>query len=67
MAKTAKSHSPIVLPKTEEELDRIKCAQRSEQDQQWDQMSEEERKKLRERLFSADDTELEPLVGFKLE
>jgi hypothetical protein len=34
----------------------MKCRQREEQDRQWDQMSEEERKKLREKLFPASNT-----------
>ena len=62
------SPNPDVLPEiSEEELDRMKCAQRREQNQQWEQMSEEQRKEIRETLFPAGTTELEPLVGAELQ
>jgi len=52
---------PTFLPEiSEEELDMIKCVQRSEQDEQWDRMSETERDAMRKRLFHGDH-EWEPL------
>jgi len=62
MSSSPADPSPETLPEiAEEELDQIKCAQREEQDRHWEQMTEEEQKKLREELFPAIEGDLEPL------
>jgi hypothetical protein len=56
--------SPNVIPEiSEEELDQMKCAQRREQDEQWDRMSKAERDEMRKRIFYYDGSEHEPLTG----
>jgi acyl-CoA reductase-like NAD-dependent aldehyde dehydrogenase len=60
--------TPEPLPEiSEEELDRMKCAQRREQKQHWEQMPDEEREKLRKKLFSASGTKMGRLTGAKFQ